>query len=76
MTSRRKFLSAISATAVSAAVPRIVAAAGTAGTRKLVLYANTGRTLMQFDVDVENAAHPARFRFYTGRYRAVLLAAS
>ena len=56
MTTRRNFLSAISATAASVAVPRIASAAGTAGTRKLVLYANTGCTLMQFDVDVDNAA--------------------
>ncbi len=52
MTTRRNFLSAVSATAASVTVPRF---ANAAGARKLVLYANTGRTLMQFDVDVENA---------------------
>lgn len=52
MTTRRNFLSAVSATAATVAMPRI---ANAAGERKLVLYANTGRTLMQFDVDVENA---------------------
>ena len=52
MTTRRHFLSAVSVTAATAALPRM---ANAAGGRKLALYANTGRTLMQFDVDVENA---------------------
>lgn len=58
MTTRRTFLSAVGATAATAAVPRLAAAQG-AG-RKVVLYANIGPTLTHYDVDVANATLTAR----------------
>ncbi len=58
MPSRRTFLSAVGATAASAAVPHFAAAQG--AERKLALYANVGPVLTRYEVDVANATLTAR----------------